>query len=190
MRSVRPLIVGLLAGALLTASGVAAVAQSEEEQPAADAPATMDEQLTTPVVVSGTLECLDSAAEADGEAPSDQSVVTVHAWQASDERLTGEVTYGGRWEIYGEPSEDRGSVESSADDAFYEIVNEGGAWLCEAARGPEPRTGDTGHTLVFTGEGGYEGLTAYLHVDWSQTPYVFNGLILPGDEPPYAPPQG
>lgn len=178
MRILRLLPVGMATIALLAVTGVAAVAQSEPE----------DAMGTSPVVVSGTLECLESSAEGDGAAG--QSVLTVHAWQASDERLSGEVTYGGRWEIYGEPNEDTGSVEASADDALYEIVNEGGAWLCEAARGPEPRTGDAGHTLVFTGEGGYEGMTAYLHVDWTQQPYAFSGLILPGDEPPYAEPQG
>lgn len=178
MRTLRLSLAAIVAAALLVGTGASVMAQSEEEA-AADT--------TSPVVVSGTLECLESAAEGED---AGQSVVTVHAWQADDERLSGEVTYDGRWQIYGEASEDTGSTEATADNALYEIVNEGGRWLCEAARGPEPRTGDIGHTLVFTGEGGYEGMTAYLHVDWTQSPFVFNGLILPGDEPPYAEPQG
>ncbi len=80
---------------------------------------------------------------------------------------------------------------AASDAALYSIVNEGGSWLCEASRAAEqPISDGDRHTLVFNGEGEYEGLTAYLTIDWSQAPYVFSGLILPGEEPPYAEPQG
>ena len=65
------------------------------------------EEDSVPVVVSGTLDCLDSQASGDDE-PIGQSTVTVHAWQADDTRLTGEVNYGGRWQLYEEPAEDAG----------------------------------------------------------------------------------
>lgn len=55
---------------------------------------------------------------------------------------------------------------------------------------PGPRSPVEGNTVVFDGEGGYEGLTAFLQVDGSQTPFTFEGLILPGDAPPYAEPAG
>jgi hypothetical protein len=139
------------------------------------------------VVVTGTLECLDSDTP---DAAAGQSVVSLHAWEADDERLAGDVAYSGRWALYEEPSAARDSTAVGPEDAVYQIVNDGGSWLCTETRGPEPRSPDTGHTLIFSGEGGYEGMTAYLHVDWSQSPYHFSGLILEGDEPPYAEPQG
>jgi hypothetical protein len=165
-----------LAGTLLVALvGVGAVlAQSE-------APA---DAVSAPVVVTGTLECdADAAAAGDG-------VVNVHHWAASDQRLAGDATYSGRWQLYGEPQEESGDP-TARDDVLYSIVNEGGSWLCEASRAPEqPVSEGDLHTLVFKGEGEYEGLTAYLSVDWSEAPYAFSGLILPGEEPPYAEPQG
>jgi hypothetical protein len=161
---------------LLMVLGTGAVlAQETEEAPPADAP----------IVVTGTLECDADAATADGA-----TVVNVHQWAASDPRLAGEATYSGTWQLYGEAQEDSGDPAAEAP-ALYSIVNEGGSWLCETSRAAEQPVdeGDL-HTLVFNGEGDYEGLTAYLHIDWSQAPYVFTGLILPGEEPSYAEPQG
>jgi hypothetical protein len=165
-------------------AGTSTVSAQEAESTAAAA---------APVVVSGTLECLGEAPAASpavgtSAAPADAQV-TLHEWVASDARLSGEVTYSGTWHVYGEPSEDRGT-DAARDQAVYTIVNEGGAWLCEASRMPDPRVPSEQHTLVFDGQGEYEGMTAYLHIDWSQAPYAFTGLILPGDEPPYAEPQG
>jgi len=180
MRTVRSLLIGALSLALLSSMSIVVLAQTEEPT---------EEPAVSPVVVSGTLECLDSSeASTDDPDAIEGSVVTVHAWQASDARLAGEVSYTGRWQLYEEPSEDTGDVDVTGDSAVYEIVNEGGRWLCEAARTAAPRTADDTHTLVFSGEDGYEGLTAYLHVDWASTPYAFTGLILAGEAPPYAPP--
>jgi hypothetical protein len=139
-----------------------------------------------PVAVSGTLECLADAPTAES---GDVVGVHVHRWDASDPRLEGEVDYSGTWRLYDTPSEDSG-VPADEASAIYSIVNSGGSWLCEESRlDPPPATGQDG-TLVFQGQGDYAGLTAYLHIDWSQAPYEFDGLILPGEEPPYAEPQG
>jgi hypothetical protein len=181
MRTMRLSLAGTIILLLLGSASVV-VAQESEDAGA----------ITSPVVVTGTLECL-------GEMPADQApeasavpagaVVNVHEWQATDPRLSGEVEYTGRWAVYPEASEQTGLPEDQ-NQAIYEIVNEGGKWLCEASRVPDPRVPSEEHTLVFTGEGDYEGLTAYLHIDWSQAPFNFTGLILPGEAPPYAPPQG
>lgn len=162
-------VLGLLAGTSLTA-----VAQDEDEA----------EVSVAPVVVTGTLDCTDAAGDGD----IGQSVVTVHAWQATDPRLSGEVAYSGHWQLYEPPAEDADEPATVDDPAVYEIVNEGGGWLCEASRTASPRTGDADHTLVFSGEGEYEGLTAYLHVDWTTTPFSFSGLIMEGEAPAWAPP--
>lgn len=157
---------------------------------AADEPATMG---SDPVVVSGTLDCdVDAAASPGTEGStveSTASILNLHEWTASDPRLTGEASYSGHWQLYAQPAEDTGSGESDA--AAYAIVNEGGSWLCTETRTSDPpRTDGDRHTVVFTGQGEYEGYTAYLQVDFSQAPYAFSGLILEGDEPPYAEPQG
>ncbi len=164
---------------LLGGTSVATAQEAEETTAAAE-----------PVVVSGTLECLgevpaDEASGADASLGTD--VVNVHRWQASDERLGGEATYTGQWQLYEQPAEDSGP---GGDAVLYEIVNDGGHWLCETSRAVAPGDAPGAHTLVFNGEGEYEGMTAYLNVDWSQTPYAFTGVILPGEAQPYAEPQG
>lgn len=156
---------------------------------AADDPAAVG---SDPVVVSGSLDCdvAGTSPTADAsEVTSSAAILNLHEWTASDPRLTGEAAYSGHWQLYEAPAEDTGSSETDA--AAYAIVNEGGSWLCTETRtsGP-PRTENDRHTVVFTGQGDYEGLTAYLEVDFSQAPYAFTGLILKGDAPPYAEPQG
>jgi hypothetical protein len=178
MRTLLQPIVGVIILVLAGGAGVV-TAQETEEAAAAE-----------PVVVSGTLECLgevpaDQAADADASLGTD--VVNVHRWQASDTRLGGEAAYTGQWQLYEQPAEDAGS---GSDTAAYAIVNDGGRWLCEVSRAVTPGDAPGAHTLVFDGEGEYEGMTAYLNVDWSQTPYAFSGVILPGEAQPYAEPQG
>jgi hypothetical protein len=65
--------------------------------------------------------------------------------------------------------------------AFYEIVNEGGSWRCGGVRAPIP--GPDGavnvHAIALTGTGDYEGLYAYVIVDWGSSPFTFSALITP-----------
>ena len=181
MRTLRLSLTGTIILMLLGGTSIATATEGEE---ATDA--------TTPVVVSGSLDCLGEvpAGEEPSASPAPEAeVVNLHRWVASDPRLEGEATYTGKWQIYDEPSEDTGVI-GDTDPAIYAIVNEGGRWLCEASRVVAPGDRPGSHTLLFSGEGEYEGLTAYLQVDWSQAPYVFTGLILPGEAPPYAEPQG
>jgi hypothetical protein len=101
-------------------------------------------------------------------------------WAASDPRLSGDAEADGGWSLYAPPSEDTGTGLA----ASYVITNDGGVWNCVASRpgGPEPDI--DGHTLVFQGSGGYEGLTAHVQIDWDSYPFVFSGLILEGGPEP------
>jgi hypothetical protein len=95
-----------------------------------------DDATTSPVVVTGTLECLGEApagesADAGASAAPTDAKVTLHEWVASDSRLSGDVAYTGTWHVYGQPSEDAGTP-AAQDQAIYEIVNEGGATVRRA----------------------------------------------------------
>lgn len=182
MRTLLRLLIAMSVLALIAGPSVVTAQEAE------------DDAVTSPVVVTGTLECLGEAAagepaDAGASAAPAEAKVTVHEWVASDPRLSGDVAYTGTWHVYGEPSEDTGTP-AAQDQAIYQIVNEGGKWLCEASRIPDPMVPSDEHTLVFSGEGAYEGMTAYLHIDWSQAPYAFTGLVLQGEAPPFAEPQG
>ena len=102
-------------------------------------------------------------------------------WQSTDPRLSGDATGTGGWSLYEQPSEDAGTPTEG--EASYIIINEDGTWGCTESNpaGPEPDV--TGHTLVFTGTGDYEGLTAHVRIDWSTYPASFSGVIVEGDAP-------
>ena len=97
-----------------------------------------------------------------------------HEWVSSDPRLSGTVTIGEGWSFYPEASEVAGEVVPLVP---YELVNAGGSWRCIAsvAAGPEPDL--DGHQLLFAGDGAYEGLTAYINVDWGADGHAFTGFI-------------
>jgi len=102
-------------------------------------------------------------------------------WDSTDPRFSGDASGSGGWSLYAPPSEDAGSTSEA--DASYIIINEDGTWACadSSPAGPEPDA--TGHTLVFTGTGDYEGLTAHVRIDWNEYPASFTGVIVEGSAP-------
>ena len=104
----------------------------------------------------------------------------VETWEASDPRLSGESTYTGNWQVYEEPG-----FEVQA--ALWELANDAGRWV---GTGTGYFVGETvnGDTAILKGEGGYEGLTAYLVFDFTTEPGTFQGLIFPGEMPTFPEP--
>ncbi len=174
MRTLRMTLLGTVLLTLLAGLGAPSMAQSEE---------------VTATSATGTLEFMAPAPEAsigtDGAAMThDEGPVHVHQWTSSDPRLTGTATYTGTWHIYNSPAEDCDNPDAEAG-AVYEIVNDGGGWRCGGFRAqvPGPDGATNVETLVFRGTGGYEGLSAYLLIDWSASPYAFSALITPNSVP-------
>ena len=172
MRTMRLTLVGGVVVALLVGLGAGVLAQTDE---------------LTPTTATGTLEFLEPVPEAmiDESSESiahDEGAVHVHGWTSSDPRLTGTATYTGKWHLYEPPAEDCDNPEAEAG-AVYEIASGAGGWRCAGFRAPIP--GPDGarnvHTLAFRGTGEYEGLSAYIIVDWSASPYAFSALITPND---------
>ena len=102
-------------------------------------------------------------------------------WESTDARLSGEASGSGGWSLYEGPSEDAGTPAEG--EASYVIINEDGTWGCSDSMpaGPEPDL--SGHTLVFSGTGDYEGLTAHVRIDWTTYPFTFSGIIIEGGQP-------
>jgi hypothetical protein len=174
MRRLRMTLVGAIFVALLAGSGAPLMAQEDELGPSS---------------ATGTLEFVEPGAEAAisevGDAVGhDEAILHVHEWTSSDPRLTGTATYTGSWHIYDPPAEDCDDPDAEAG-AVYEIVTDGGSWRCASVRAPIPGPdGATNvHTLAFRGTGGYEGLSAYVIVDWSTSPYTYGALITPNTVP-------
>lgn len=166
MRTLKTILAGSVGLALLVALGGLAVAQDE---------------MTQPTATTGTLEFTEPV---DITAPHDEAVLHVHTWTAEDPRLTGVAEYTGSWHLYDPPSEDCEDADTTAG-AMYEIVNDGGTWACAGVNAPIPGPDGASnvHVLALTGTGGYEGLYAYIMIDWSTTPATFSALITPNKVP-------
>jgi hypothetical protein len=165
MRTLRTSIAGLVSLALVMALSGVAIAQDSDLEVSA---------------TTGTLEM----SEPIDVASHDEAIEHVHTWTAEDPRLTGTATYTGTWHIYEPPAEDCDDPEAEAG-AYYEIVNDEGGWACSGIREPIPGPdGATNvHVLALTGTGGYEGLYAYIMIDWGTDPFTFSALITPNEVP-------
>lgn len=148
----------------------------------AQSPEPTDSVVSVSATGTLTFDAPPDGATGSGE-PTTSPVVHVHTWASSDPRLTGTATYTGAWQLYDPASEDCDVPDDPA--AVYEIVNEGGGWRCAGFRAPVtgPEGASNVHTIVLRGTGGYEGLTVYMLVDWSASPYAFSALITPDKLP-------
>ena len=166
MRTLRTALVGSAALSLIVGLGGLAIAQEDADATSA---------------TTGTLELSEPLADA---AMHDEAVEHVHTWTADDPRLTGTATYTGTWHIYEPPAEDCDDPEAESG-TYYEIVNDGGGWACSGVRAPIPGPdGATNvHVLALTGNGEYDGLHAYIMIDWGTDPFTFSALITPNEVP-------
>ena len=167
MRTLRSFLTGALMLVLLGASAAATVAQDEGAAISTD-----------PASVTGTVAPGDIIADGvqtdEGSRGSTEGISFENRWDASDPRLSGTVIYTGNWRSYS-PSDVQ--VESGARI----LENDGGRWVgtSTAVATPEGNT----DTVILRGEGGYEGLTAYVVMDWTARGSFF-GAIFPGELPP------
>lgn len=165
MRTLRLSLAGTAMLVLLGASSGAVTAQEATADPMA--PAAVTGTVTgAPMTSSGTSTTGDGFQETEG-------VQYVNTLVASDARLSGEVTYTGHWRYY------PGMFQIEA--ASRVIANDGGRWVGTATALATPSINTD--TVVLRGEGAYEGLTAYLVMDYSTEPATFVGAIFPGEMP-------
>jgi hypothetical protein len=176
MRTIKTTTISILALGLLAGSAVGVAAQDEE--------ATTEPN--TPAIVSGSMlgvgeptqEPVDTVV--DGVTQGRGSVIEGERIEADDPRLTGSAT-----------TSVNGDVRSVGDSVAFllsismRIENDEGSWsgLCDSlliADGrPDP------FACLFSGEGAYDGLSAYLVFENpEQPPFPFQGLIFEGNLPP------
>jgi hypothetical protein len=170
MRKIQiPLVAAIIIG-LLAGSTVAVVAQQEEVAPDAG------------VTVTGTWSFGGELAEGtqgsvDG-VDTLEGIAEIQRWQTNDPRLSGDVTYTGHWSFFDSPD---GWL--TPQTATWELIGEdGGRWLGTSTGFDSAALGGI-DTIVFTGEGAYAGLTAYI-VSFSNE---LRGMIIPTDL--HAPPE-
>ena len=168
MRTLRLSMAGAVIVVLL-AGPIAVVGQSEEpSDPMAPAVATI-EVTSIEEVSPGTMKSGGGLVHVEG-------VQHEHVWTASDPRLSGTVTSIGNHDVYPD-------VPMEVQSATYEVVNDGGRWLGTSTALKLPDLGSK-DVAVLRGEGDYEGLTAYVTMDWAAEPPALRAAIFPGEMPP------
>jgi hypothetical protein len=177
MHTVRGSLVGVVILALLGGLGGAVLAQDDEDE------------LMRPAYVTGSVPSLvftSPGSDTTGVGRfASEGVGQTQTWEADDPRLSGEATYTGNWRLYGDP------YEVGVEAGRWTITNDDGTWAgtSTAVEAREPATWEPKvymETLILDGQGGYDGLTAYLLIDGSPDPKVFQGIIFPDTmaEPP------
>ena len=173
MRSIKSGLIAILAIGLMAGSAVGVTAQEDAE---------VDSM--APAVVTGLFfgGCPDMGATVtapDGVTET-KPTFSCQRWETNDERLNGANIKVGNWEGY----PDHGF---QIEVGTFSTTNDGGSWtgvttalVIDAADGIEPVNIDT---VILTGHGAYEGLTAYLIQDWSKDPVEVIGAIFPRDMP-------
>jgi len=140
-------------------------------------PATAQVDLTAAAVVTGTTTlpqevAAGSRAWTDG-AVRGEGVMATQTWEASDPRLSGELSITYNYDFY----ESLGLFVMAGAVA---LENDDGRWEGTANYlGGDALQGTT--TMLMHGTGTYEGLTSY--VVWDENPPTFQAAIFPGDMP-------
>lgn len=167
MRTVRLSLAGTVIFTLLGGLGAAVLAQDAEPAP----PARVSIE-----VLEGRL-----VGECGGEDPVVCTWTTFDRWSATDTRLSGRATRRVIQYVWEAPAGD--VLEAMA----VRLVNDAGAWVGTGRYVGSDVDLFSGYTL--TGEGGYEGLTAFAAggtgEDVHDYAYTLNAVIVDGEVPPF-----
>jgi hypothetical protein len=168
VKGLKPTLISILAIGLLAGSAVGVAAQDEAADPMAPA-------YVTGTVASGGGGSQGTTTSADGFTRID-GYESTNLWEASDPRLNGTAFYTGNWQRYG-------AAGFQVEAGTRVLENDGGRWVgttTALARG-----GVNTDTVVLHGEDAYDGLTAYVLMDWTSSPTSFVAAIFPGEMPPF-----
>jgi len=178
-----------LAGAALATviAGSLFIAQPLHSEPAADPPAAELEPAAA-AVVTGTIIASTSPADTQGNHDVSAGVIRTdgihhtNTWETSDPRLSGTATYDAEWIRF--PPDDF-QVES----AVHVLENAEGRWVGSGSALSKSNLTNT-DIAIMSGEGAYEGLTAYVLMDWTAHPPTIEAAIFPGEMPVVSAPLG
>jgi len=151
---------------LLLASSSPVVAQDVDMHPAA----VLGWALNEAHVADGASEEVDSVLQRRGPQYS-------YDWVATDPRLVGHAVWTGNGNRF------RSDPFFEVQRSNWEVSGEGGSWIGEGTGLQGAGLGEQ-DAIILTGQGAYEGLTAYLVLDWSLGGGRFRGAIFPGEMPP------
>ena len=168
MKGLKPALVTTIAFGLLASSAVAGNAQDKTADPMAPAYATG-------TVVSESVDSEGTTTYADGFIGLDGYESTVRL-AASDPRLTGTASYTGNAQIF-----DTTRFDIQAGTVV--LVTDEGRWVGQTTG--LASYGLNTATVVLHGADSFQGLTAYVLLDWEASPPSFKAAIFPGEMPAF-----
>lgn len=134
-------------------------------------------------VITGTIADLGSPSNTSGTREVTDGIVRtkgihyMNVWETSDPRLSGTATYDAAWIAF--PAEDL-QVEA----ARHVLENADGRWVGSGSTLANSGVIDENTDIaILRGEGAYEGLTAYVQMDWTSLPATIEAAIFPGEMP-------
>ena len=185
MRAIKTTTISILAIGLLAGSAVGVAAQDEEaEAEAASGSSYFTGTFTAawPPVDEGT-ETMGS----DGFSITRGMVLAEEAIETSDPRVSGSLSRVLNFDVHTLAEKEKGPEFLEHFAEAWRLENEGGSWtglgtgFIHAGAVDEPTDLVT---VLLTGEGGYEGLTAYVFVDATQDPIAVEGGVFTGEAVP------
>jgi hypothetical protein len=174
VRAIKTGLISILAVSLLAGSVVGVAAQEEETEP------------STPAVVTGNMlgvgEPVQEPVETvvDGVSQGRGGVIAGDQFEADDPRLTGSVSQAVNGDL-----RTVGDTPAFLLSISLRIENDEGAWSgpCDLLVVADGRRDP--FACLFSGEGAYDGLSAYLVFENpEEPPNPFQGLIFEGGLPP------
>jgi hypothetical protein len=189
MRAIGTWFSAVVAIGLLAGSAVGVAAQEEEVPEVASGSSYFTGTLMPawPPVDRGTV-----AVSPDGFSMTRDMVLPAEAIETSDPRVSGSLSRVLSYDAHTLAGQETGPEYLEHYVEAWRLENEGGSWTGQGTsfvhNGAVDEPTDL-VTMVLTGEGGYEGLTAYVLVDFTQQPIVveggvFVGEAIPAPEPP------
>lgn len=165
MRPIRTLLIATTALALVTVGAAGVAAQTSSTEPASFVGWVLDETH----VDSGTSEDLGDVLER-------RQLAYSYEFESADPRMIGSAL----WTANGDRYRAEPLFELQTSD--WVITNDAGTWVGTGTGLRGTGVGDS-TTMLLEGTGAYEGMSAYLVVEWALGGGFFRGAIFPGAIP-------
>ena len=174
MKRIRTLIVAAISTGLIAGLSISVSAQNPEVDPMAPA-------VVTGHFFGGCPDFGETITAPDGVTET-KPTFSCQRWETNDDRLNGTNVDVGNWERYPDHGIQiaAGRFHTTDDDGDGSWTGVWNGIAIDAADGIEQMEIDT---IILTGHGAYEGLTAYILQDWSKDPVEVRGAIFPRDMP-------
>ena len=171
MRTVKTTTISILAVGLLAGSAVGVAAQDDEA--AAGATSFTGSALGGPAIDVETTE-----TDLGNGFTAVDGFTYRNTWEASDERMTGDVI-GVVNQVIDPGALETGGLPDIIMSEAIELTNDGGSWLGEGSGFGSTDLDVVKGMYTLVGQGGYEGLTAYVIAETVGREPALSGIIFP-----------